>query len=531
MKTILFLLFYSFLVVQSFAQFDNDLGISEPRFQEFWEYEEGGNFRDLEYSIYPISQLREFRFNAKATNYGVLTQTNVVLQVQIDGSSETLTSSPVNIAPGEFFIFEIAPWMPPLGQGPYTVNFTIISEEEDDFQENNSAQKTFVISLNEVSIYPDYVSSYARDSRFRDGAFTDFTSDYKIGTAFYIENPATLYGLGVALAQGTVPNTSFNMELLSFPELEYIAESWLVTTPNSNQLNGIGGSSFQWVIMENPINLVAGMNYVVVVNHFGGDDNVIVSTSGYSPDQSSFYYLGDEATWYYTNATPMVRMAIESAPPNPGCTDPLALNYSPYANIDDGSCEYPNPFECEVAYQMFPDTIGGEVIWAVLDYSSAGNTTFLWNFGDGNESSDAYSNHIYNQEGEYNLCVTIIVTDDLGEELCTATFCDTISLGFLVVNIVSPIWLSVEEQLSNKSFTIFPNPSSGLLNVLYNGSLTNSPTIQFYDISGRLLQSEIIPVINDGQQHVFDVSKLPAGIYFVSIESGSGRETHKMLKQ
>ena len=38
----------------------------------------------------------------------------------------------------------------------------------------------------------------------------------------------------------------------------------------------------------------------------------------------------------------------------PGCTDPLADNYNPDANVDDGSCEYPNCFE-DQGYLVYLD--------------------------------------------------------------------------------------------------------------------------------------------------------------------------------
>jgi hypothetical protein len=333
MKTILFLLFYNLLVVQSFAQFDNDLGIVEPRYQEFWEYEEGGNCRDLEYTIYPSLQLREFNFNALAVNYGTQFQTNVVLQVVISGPnsfSETLTSSPIDIDSGMTVLVQIPPWTAPdWTDGLFSIDFTIMSDVEDDFPENNSSQKSFGIS--HLNLLGEIVP-YARDSNSMDGSFTNFTADYKIGNAFYIENPASLVTIGVALAQGSVPGTAFNFELLSFPDFGYISETSLMIVPPLNQLNDIGDSNFIWAYMDGlSVSLEAGSNYVVVLNHFGAADDVVVATSGYSPDYSSFYYLGDQVTWYYTNATPMVRM---------GTSLPVSVQE---LSVDKEFSVFPNP--------------------------------------------------------------------------------------------------------------------------------------------------------------------------------------------
>jgi hypothetical protein len=406
MKTLFFLLFYSLFVIQGFAQFNNDLGISEPRFQEFWEYEEGGDCRDLEYTIYPISQLRELHFNAKATNYGVLTQTNVVLQVEIAGPgySETLTSIPVSISSGEFFVFEIDSWMPPSSNGAYVVSFTIISEVEDDFPENNSAQRTFAISSGGIFMYPNPASTYARDSGSMEGSFTNFTNDYKIGNAFYMENPATIWAIGVALAQGSVPGIAFNLELLSFPDLDYMGETELMTVPPSNQLNEIGGSNFIWAEMESytGVSLNAGSNYVVVVNHFGGPNDIVVATSGYSPDSSSFYYDGNNTTWLSINETPMVRM---------GTSLPVS----------------------------------------VQEFS------------------------VYNE------------------------------------------------------FSIFPNPSSSIIYLSYSGK--SAPVrIEFYDVSGRLMRSDELSIINTNSQITLDISDMQSGVIMMKMQTSDKIEVHKLIK-
>jgi len=540
MKPLFFLLFYSLFVIQGFAQFDNDLGITMAGYQPPWEYVDGSSFRDLEYSIYPITQLREFNFYTQVYNYGDQIQESVVLQVEINGPSafnQILLSDFVSISPGSSFVFELEPWMPPSQLGAYTIDFTIISEFDDDFPENNSFQKTFNVSeVDIIQNQPYYLTGeqYARDLGATSGAFNDFYNDYKIGTVFYMENPATVHGLGVALAPGTDEGAIFTMGLYSFPDLNFVAETDLMTVSNLSFLNDFGDNYFLWAPLVSQVNLIAGMNYIVVVHVFWTDYDVVVSSSGYSPDYSSFFSQGSEATWYYTNQTPMVRMAIWEGPSIFGCTDPTALNYNPQATIDNGSCEYQNPFECELSYEMFLDTIGGDVIWVVLDYGSGGNNAFHWDFGDGNESFESYPSHTYTEDGDYLVCVTLIVTDDLGDELCTDQFCDIISSNFLsglTINIVNPTWLLVSEMKQSNSFTFFPNPTTDLLNVLFSGSLPKSPTIQFYDISGRLLQFGIIPILNQGQQLVFDISKLPAGIYFVSIESSTGRETHKLLKQ
>jgi hypothetical protein len=527
---------------------DNDLSISNTGFQDVWISLNEDNMRDLEYSIYPISQVREMNFIAQAHNYGALVQTGVALQVNVNdgaGYNQTLTSSTASILPGESYDFSI-PYTPPGVVGDYNITYTIIQNEDDEFTDNNTASGSFGISQ----------GVYARDLGVSTGYWNSFINDYKYGTSYYMDTDETIHCVGVALSNQSNQGTPYNIEIrqVEGDDFYYVAESELAVVPPINQLNDIGGSEFIWLAMETPTALSEGVDYCVLLQNFGGSNSVKISLSGTSPPFSSFYYEGAETTWYYTESTPMIRMGLSASFCASvvesleiyGCTDPLALNFNPQATIDDGSCEY-NPLECQVSYELIPDTIGSDVIWVMLSYSSGGDNQFHWDFGDGNESLETYPSHTYVQAGDYLVCVTLNVTDGFGGVLCTDVFCDTISSDILsglverpieghrqngfTINIVNPTWLSVSETEVNNSFSLFPNPSTGLLNVRYSGGIANSSTIQFYDISGRQLQSETIPVLNEGQQLVFDISHLPAGIYFVSIESASGRETHKLLKQ
>jgi len=53
--------------------------------------------------------------------------------------------------------------------------------------------------------------------------------------------------------------------------------------------------------------------------------------------------------------------------------------------------------------------------------TSGDNYTAIWTFGDGNTSNNLHPTHVYEEAGNYEVCVQILTND-----VCTSTFCDSI---------------------------------------------------------------------------------------------------------
>ncbi len=78
--------------------------------------------------------------------------------------------------------------------------------------------------------------------------------------------------------------------------------------------------------------------------------------------------------------------------------------------------------------------------------------------------------------------------------------------------------------ISDKSFSIYPNPATTMLNIL-NTNNVEIKNISVTDINGRVVKNET------GSLTQINVSDLNAGVYFVTIEAAEGKTTKKFIKQ
>jgi hypothetical protein len=95
--------------------------------------------------------------------------------------------------------------------------------------------------------------------------------------------------------------------------------------------------------------------------------NTAIIYNGQQPN-TTYYFIGMLADSTYTDT-----LVITTPDCIPGCMDPTALNYNPWANSNDGSCQAP-PANCvggesNIVITITPDTYVGETSWILSDTS------------------------------------------------------------------------------------------------------------------------------------------------------------------
>lgn len=147
--------------------------------------------------------------------------------------------------------------------------------------------------------------------------------------------------------------------------------------------------------------------------------------------------------------------------------------------------------------------------------TSVGANTYAWDFGDGNAGTGATPTNIYTTNGTYS--VQLIISGDCG--------IDSITQQVVVTGI------SLTENRLGRSLQVYPNPSVGQVNVIFNAESSNDATIGLLDLSGKVIMSTSSTHLNGKYEGKIDISELSKGTYLMKVESGDLTTQRRIIKQ
>ena len=132
---------------------------------------------------------------------------------------------------------------------------------------------------------------------------------------------------------------------------------------------------YHWLTGPNPNCDIIAYTRVENPNDMWGYGNILPFPSNWpqtglissnKQPNTTYYFQAMLADSSYTDT-----IVITTGECNVGCTDPTALNYNPWAQIDDGTCQLP-PANCvggesNIVVTVIPDTYPGETSWEITD--------------------------------------------------------------------------------------------------------------------------------------------------------------------
>lgn len=180
-----------------------------------------------------------------------------------------------------------------------------------------------------------------------------------------------------------------------------------------------------------------------------------------------------------------------------GSAIPYMPNYR-LGPLDGSPCDTLGLNNIPVANFRVDDTLG-LLSRYFYDLSHHEPATWLWNFGDGSNSTDQSPLHQYASEGIYQVCLT--VSNQYGSD----TYCKTLYLG------VS----GTKNPTAHSGISLFPNPAANFTRIAFSSPAPQACRAILYDLTGHLILSEAIA--EGTNTHSIDLSSCPNGWYIVCI--------------
>ena len=255
----------------------------------------------LAYYQVPTTQVAPISFSGVVSNQGVA-DINATFSATYTGIYEG-TSDPAFIAQaGQDTLACTTELTPPATAAVHTIEFSVATdaaEVEEDLANNVFASYTLDVN--------DYI--YARDPGTATNGTFNNGNEYEVGNVFDMYADAMIYGVDVTISASSVQGAEVRAKLYSIDaatgDFIFITESDILAI-DPGDLGNV--KSF---VLQSPTMLTAGQPYLIVAATYGDggvSNDLVVATSGISAPQTSYYYDGTDATWYYTTSTPEVRM-------------------------------------------------------------------------------------------------------------------------------------------------------------------------------------------------------------------------------
>ena len=356
---------------------DNDLAATSSYF--------GTN--GLSYYQIPNMQIAPIEFSTNALNNGLATQTDAQLKVDIDAGAtfSGYSTTGINMTPGASdSLFLLTPWTPGAFSATYDITWGLVQDEIDDIPENN-------VNQNVTLAVTDYI--YARDMNSPDGTHSNNGFGYEVGNLFDIYYDSWCKAVNVRL--------DANSELGS-----YVFAKIYSIDPNTGDflfemqsdyhtITAVDLASGSDLLLEllSCIFMTTTKTYLVVVctdGQGGAAEDVVVSTSGTSTPQTSFFFDVTDATWYYTTHTPMVRLNFDNSTCWWGLDEHANIfdvNLYPNPATDAVSIDYDLGNASDVTIEL--TDLAGKTIATVNNTANAGVNTVSFN-------TEALSTGVYN---------------------------------------------------------------------------------------------------------------------------------------
>lgn len=183
--------------------------------------------------------------------------------------------------------------------------------------------------------------------------------------------------------------------------------------------------------------------------------------------------------------------------------------------------------ECNALFVPFLETDSLGAFF--LNLSSADAVSYLWDFGDGQTSTEFFAWHQYAQPGVYEVSLTITTVNG-----CVNTYSATLDFGanrFIGIPSYALANSTEEQSINANSLLIFPNPTSEAATLSFESTTADLFTVSVLTADGRVLRHATINGTVGKQQHALDLAGLPVGMYLIRLQTPQQVVTQRLMKK
>jgi PKD repeat protein len=161
----------------------------------------------------------------------------------------------------------------------------------------------------------------------------------------------------------------------------------------------------------------------------------------------------------------------------------------------------------------FTQALGNNSYTIAFTNTTTNGSTYNWDFGNGQSSTNASPTHVYTQNGSFT--VTLVANNGT----CSSTSTGTVSIIGVGLN-------DVENAI--EAISLYPNPNNGLASLEVTTTKNTTVIISVLDMTGRVL-TQINTEINSGSNQVeLNTSTFAAGLYLVNVNIGAEQKIVRM---
>jgi len=171
-------------------------------------------------------------------------------------------------------------------------------------------------------------------------------------------------------------------------------------------------------------------------------------------------------------------------------------------------------------------------VWNVVPAYPWNVLSATWDWGDGSSSNTLYTSHQYATAGMYNICLSVTVSCVASSSTCTtySVYRTSQAAMMLKINVVAPdlvLGLASQQADEQPLWSIVPNPNAGEFQISLDHIRSASARMIITDLTGRVVHEQMVDP-DSGAVPVHS-EHLPAGMYFVSLETDQLKLTKRMV--